>query len=123
MVRLFVGIATLLSISGCSADIDDVAVPAVMTSPTPASFTELNSALGRLLTMDSVQISDQAFSGTSVITLERTAHQDSAGKLIMGRSHEMPITVQLMIKQGKCFVIVDNKAQSRQLNNVTCKAL
>lgn len=123
MSRLYIGIAASLMMSGCSAAVDNLAQPAVMTSPTTASLTELESAITGLLDIESVKISEQAFSDSSMLTLERNAHQDSTGQLIMGRNLEMPISVQLMIQQGKCIVVADNKARSGPLEHVTCKAL
>ncbi|WP_352289180.1 hypothetical protein, partial [Psychrobacter sp. GW64-MNA-CIBAN-0177] len=75
---------------GTSTAGNDRAVPALITSPNSASVDELQAAIASLLNTDHVMIAQSAFADTSVLSIEPAMHKDMHGRLLMGRSTEMP---------------------------------
>ncbi|MGX9463069.1 hypothetical protein ACWXWU_17810 [Shewanella sp. A14] len=98
------------------------AVPALITSPNRASVDELQTAIASLLNTDHVMIAQSAFTDTSVLSIEPAMHKDNHGRLLMGRSTEMPESVQLFIKGDTCLLEHAKSGQRRILKVVTCRA-
>ncbi len=64
----------------------------------------MQSAVTKLLGQTHVLLAKDVFSQTSLLTLERAAHKDANGQLIMGRTTELPWQLQLVKKADTCYI-------------------
>jgi len=80
------------------------ALPAIITSPSVEATAELQTVIAKLLAQSKVLLASDAFSQSSLLTLERAAHKSADGQLIMGRTTEQPWQLQLVKKADSCFV-------------------
>ncbi len=78
--------------------------PAIITTPNSESLIELQSAVTKLLGQTHVLLAKDVFSQTSLLTLERSAHKNANGQLIMGRVTELPWQLQLVKKADTCYI-------------------
>ncbi|WOT04709.1 hypothetical protein [Shewanella youngdeokensis] len=134
MLKLFAG-TVLAVLTGCGAVADNSNPTAqhskvIMTNTTPAvlvltnaaSTKQLEVAIANLLNVDPISISDTAFTRSSTLAIERAPHKDTRGQLIMGRSREMPIVVQLVIYAGSCSIKRQHSNEITPLPDLNCKA-
>jgi hypothetical protein len=127
MLRLVFGTVlsmVVIGVSGCSAfaENDTAAVPAVLVSSNSTSTSQLEQAIGSLLKADKIQISQTAFTQSSLLAIERAPHKDPSGQLIMGRNYEMPQMVQLMIQANVCSIKLPDSDETRALPELKCQA-
>jgi len=100
-------IFSLLSLYGCMLSDEEqysAEQPALLITPSSKSVLELQAVTARLLEKEQVLIAESAFTKHSELTIERLPHKSKDGQLIMGRSMEVPYTLQLIIKSGECFL-------------------
>ncbi|AQS37425.1 hypothetical protein Sps_02267 [Shewanella psychrophila] len=118
--------AGIILATGCSLQAKDEmgeeAKPAVITIPSQASNQELQLAIGELLNAPRVRIATDAFTRSSLLSIEKTPHQDPSGNMIMGRNFEMPVMIQLMISNNTCYVRDENSGRSQPLPETQCQA-
>jgi hypothetical protein len=94
---------SLLGIYGCALSAS-AEQPALLTESSSEIILELQTIIATLLAKKSILITDSAFIKHSELTIERLPHKTKNGQLIMGRSIEKPYTLQLIKKDGKCFL-------------------
>ena len=80
------------------------ALPAIISSPSNESTAELQKVIASLLAHNKILLASDAFSQSSFLTLERTAHKSANGQLIMGRTTEKPWQLQLVKKADTCYI-------------------
>ncbi|WP_299787304.1 hypothetical protein [uncultured Shewanella sp.] len=114
----------LLLLTGCSLQAHDLkmseAAPALLTTSSAQSTTELRDAIASMLKVKEVLIADDAFRQSSRLSLSRAPHTDPNGQLIMGRTFEMPDMIQLLVQGEQCFVYHEKSDQSRPLPLSKC---
>ena len=124
--KILLGLLPFSVLGGCSLQAGDLkltqAQPALINAASPESLAELENAIADLLKMERVALTPSAFSRSSRLTLERKPHIDPNGDYVMGRTLELPPTVQLFIQEGICFVYYDKTDQSRRLSQTQCLA-
>ncbi|GAA4898915.1 hypothetical protein [Ferrimonas pelagia] len=96
--------------------------PALLLTPDATAYAELSEAIARLMEMNQVMLAEDAFTETSVLTLERKAHTDPQGRPLMGRSLEKPVTVELQRLAGECVIVHLATGQRIALPSVRCQA-
>lgn len=99
----------LLGTAGCTLTsqreaVANEALPAIITSPSNETTTELQTVVASLLSQNKVLLASDAFSQSSFLTLERAAHKSANGQLIMGRTAEKPWQLQLVKKADTCYI-------------------
>jgi len=98
---------SLLSINGCALSADEqtsAEQPALLITPSNESLLELQAVAATLLVSKHILLSEDAFTKHSELTIERIPHKNKDGQLIMGRGVEMPYTLQMIKKDGNCFL-------------------
>ncbi|BAJ01085.1 hypothetical protein [Shewanella violacea] len=118
--------AAIILATGCSLQAEDEmaleAKPAVITAPSRISNQELQLAIGKLLNSPRVRIATDAFTRSSRLSIQRAPHMDPKGNMIMGRSLEMPVMIQLMISANTCYVRDEKSGLSLPLPETQCQA-
>jgi hypothetical protein len=96
-----------LSIYGCALSADEKhspEQPALLKTSSSESILELQTVAATLLAKKHILLAENAFTKHSELTIERLPHKSKDGQLIMGRSIELPYALQLIMKDGKCFL-------------------
>jgi hypothetical protein len=125
MLKQLIGILALLAIAGCGATANEAPAKmqrATVTNPSSQTHAELQQALATLLGASNVLIADDAFTQYSQEVIERAPHKDANGLLIMGRSTEMPVTVQLLKQGDNCLLRHVQSGNTTTLSQVRCAA-
>ena len=97
----------LLSIYGCALSADEtknVEQPALLVNPSTESIQELQKLTATLFAKKHILLADNAFTKNSELAIERFPHKSKEGHLIMGRVLEAPLILQLIKKDGVCFL-------------------
>jgi hypothetical protein len=103
----------LLAMAGCNsmAVADDV--PARIPVPTAASRAALQAAVNDALRTD-VLLAADAFTDSSVLTVERNVPRSIDGQSAQGRNMELPLRFRL-VKSGDACVLIDERDGSRHV--------
>ncbi|MCE9678117.1 hypothetical protein LZP69_02765 [Shewanella sp. AS1] len=114
--------AITLLLCGCSlqANEEEKAVPALIHQPTQAALNELQQVIAKLLGMKKITLASSAFTQESVLTLERAQHLDASGNMIMGRTTESPIQLELVLIKDSCVIRDQNGQVSEPLTLTQC---
>ena len=100
-------IFSLLSLYGCALSADEqtsAEQPALLITPSNESLLELQAVAATLLVSKDILLAEDAFTKHSELSIERIPHKSKDGQLIMGRSVDMPYTLQLIKKNEECFL-------------------
>ena len=107
----------LAAVAGCKSVSAQPDVPAVITSPTPASRAALESAVGAALGAP-VTLADDALTRTSTLTHER---RDTEGRPLTGRTLEAPERFRLVWDGRRCVLVRLADGSRTPLAATTCR--
>ena len=96
--------------------------PAVIVSPTDASRAALTAAVGAALQGAPVALADDAFTRSSMLTIERAPLRDPAGLPVAGRELDVPERFHLMKRGGACLLVHERTGRVSSLESTTCTA-
>jgi outer membrane lipopolysaccharide assembly protein LptE/RlpB len=125
MLKQLIAILAILAVGGCGATANESPAQmqrATLTNPSSQIHAELQQALATLLGASNVLIADDAFTQFSQEVIERAQHKDANGLLIMGRSTEMPVTVQLLKQGDNCLLRHVQSGNTTLLSQARCAA-
>lgn len=118
-----VWISVCLLASGCTAVGEDPERPALIAEHSRAGLQELQAALSEAYHGAKITLADTAFADSSYLLIERRAHTDGSGRLIMGNDPGRPDRFQLLVRGEEC-ILVDLRDQRRwTLQEVRCQPL
>lgn len=122
MRALTTALAAAVLLAACSTLSVPHDIPALVSSPTEKSRTELRQAVSRALNGIKITVADDALTKTSLLTIERSPIRDVQGRRIMGREPGKPHQFRL-VKNGSDCVLVKSRDNSRWvLAEATCIA-
>lgn len=105
---------------GCQSA--QIPIAAVLPEPTPAEIGELEQTISAALGGRSIRLADDAFSGSSVLTLEPAGRQTPAGRLATGTMTEAPEQFQLLRTADGCALERLQTGQRFALTTTRCRA-
>jgi hypothetical protein len=115
-------LAALLSTSGCQTVTAQPDLPALIVNPDEASMASLQVTLSNLFGGQTVKLSNDAFTRSSLLALEHGSQKTLTSQAANGRVMAAPYKFRLM-KSGPACVLVDLRDNSRHpLSNTACVA-
>jgi hypothetical protein len=115
-------LAALLTVTGCQTVTAQPDLPALIINPDEASMASLQVTLSNLFGGQAVKLSSDAFTRSSLLTLEHGSQKTLTSQAANGRVMAAPYKFRLM-KSGPACVLVDRRDNSRHpLSNTSCVA-
>lgn len=122
----------LLYLTSCSAateierssiKLTSQAVPAVVSHPSLNNDKIITQAILTLINQTEIQLTHNLFTDSSTIILTHPSIISVQGELIMGRTEERPLQIELLIENNVCFIRENGQQQSIQLTELSCQPL
>lgn len=121
MRPLFALLAATSGLIACQTVATNYDKPARIADPTAGSRAALQQAVNAALNTE-VTLADDALTGSSVLTIERSVPRSMEGAPSQGRNMEMPFQFRLVVNGDNC-VLIDQRDQSRHvLRDTSCIA-
>lgn len=122
-MRRFAGAAFLLACTGCSSTTGLQAdTPALRTSGTDASRTEIEQVISSALGGVAVTVADDALTQDSVLIIERGLRRRVDAPPELGRDYGRPQRFQLVIDGRQCFLVHEETRLRWLLAETRCAA-
>lgn len=112
--------AGMLALTACASMSAGRDVPAVITSPTPASRAELVRVVGRALNGAPVTVADDALTRDSALIIERSRPRNAAGVPLSGRQMGRPEHFRLVKNDARCVLVHERTGKRFTLASATC---
>lgn len=119
-------ILAFLVVSSCSATQPSQPyqpVQALLVQPSADSRLILEKAIGDLFNSQPIKLADNVFTQKSTIIIDPLLAKDSRGNVLDGREIRQADTVSLLIKNGKCYVRLNQSGHVKLLVNISCRPL
>lgn len=113
-------LAALLSACSTNGTLPDV--PAIRTSLTDASTTELELVLSSALDGVEVSVADDALAESSTLIIERGLRRRVDAPPEAGRDYGRPQHFELVVNARRCFLVHQETGLRWMLNDTTCVA-
>lgn len=117
---LIVVLASLLS--ACQTTGSGTVKPALITKNTKAAQDALAMAVSKAIG-SKVTLAPDSFMTKPSVTIEPASINKRGGRIIDGRSLEMPTHVDLIMMGRKCYVVNRDTGDKTLLEGVSCKAV
>lgn len=111
-----------LLLAGCGTSGLQPDVPAVRTSLTPASTTEIEQIVATASSASRVTLSDSVFSDSSQLIVERSAQRGLDAPPAGGRDYGRPDHFTLILDGPQCFLVHDETGLRYLLRDTVCVA-
>jgi hypothetical protein len=121
MINRMIAIAALLVLVACHSRLQANDLPALLTSPTPASRAELVNVVSKALNGLEVTLADDALTNSSTLIIERKQLRDIRGRIDSGRVMEMPEFFDLVINGSSCVLIHRQDESRYDLKEAVCR--
>ncbi len=95
-------------------------VPAVIARPTPESRAELQQAVSRMLSGAEVLLADDAFTGSSLLTIERRRLGSRDNPPLSGRDLGTPERFRLLLTGTGCVLLRESDESTVALPETDC---
>lgn len=115
-------IMAAMTIAGCSAPQLNPDVPALRTSDSAASKTEIEQILATAMNGRSVTIAEDALMQRSTLILEQETQQRIGSPREPGRNYGRPDHFQLVLDGRRCFLVHEETGLRWMLKETTCEA-
>jgi len=112
---------SIISIAGCSSNELRADVPALRTSVTEASKTELEDVLSTAMNGVDVSIADDALTATSTLILERGQPRGNGRSPASGRDYGRPDHFQLVLDGPQCLLVHEETGLRWLLTTTRCE--
>ena len=120
------GVSTTLAIAACTGacsapGVQQTDTPAVRTSLTSASKTEIEQVISAANGGVAVTIAEDALATTSVLIIERGLDRRIDRPPELGRDYGRPQRFQLVIDGGQCFLVEEDTELRWLLADTRCE--
>lgn len=116
---LSVVIASLLA--ACETTGETLSTPAIITESNAETQATLTAAVSKAVG-PKVTLAPESFTAKPSITIEPKSVNKRDGRIIDGRSMEMPTHVDLIMTGESCYVVNRDTGDKVMLDGVNCKA-
>lgn len=119
-MRAELTVAGLLCLAACATVSAQRDVPAVITSPSPASRAELVRVVTRALNGAPPTIADDALTRESALIIERARARGADGAPLTGRDTGRPEHFRLVKNGSRCVLVHERSGKRFTLASATC---
>lgn len=119
MAWLSLMIASLLA--ACNTTGDTLSTPAIITENSAEVQKSLATAVSKAIG-SKVTLAPESFTTKPFVTIEPKSVNKRNGRIIDGRSMDMPTHVDLMMTGGSCYVVNRDTGAKIMLEGISCKS-
>lgn len=119
-MKQIIVILVILIISACRTPEEEMASPALLSNPGPEARQELEQTISTALDGARITISEDAFTVSSVLVIERGMRRSINRSPELGRDLGQPYRFQLIIADSQCMLVDEQSGERWPLSKVEC---
>ena len=109
-------------LAACQAATLPISVAARLQAPAEEVQQQLREVTAKMLGLNSVNLEKNTLTNSSQFVYARTPRYDATGQLLQGRVIEPGHLFKLVLRDGKCWLVYQNKNQEALLDLAKCVA-
>lgn len=109
-------------LDACQAATLPISVAARLQAPAEEVQQQLREVTAKMLELNSVNLEKNTLTNSSQFVYARTPRYDATGQLLQGRVIEPGHLFKLVLRDGKCWLVYQNKNQEALLDLAKCVA-
>lgn len=109
-------------LAACQAATLPISVAARLQAPAEEVQQQLREVTAKMLELNSVNLEKNTLTNSSQFVYARTLRYDATGQLLQGRVIEPGHLFKLVLRDGKCWLVYQNKNQEALLDLAKCVA-
>ena len=111
-----------VALGACQAVSSPISVAARLQAPSKEAQQQLREVTAKMLGLNAVTLEEHTLTNSSQFVYARTPRYDASGQLLQGRVIESVHIFKLVIRNGECWLIYQNKDQQALLSLAKCIA-